>query len=132
MISTAATTSNSSQDRRLFWPICWWKVWRVIIGWGSSASSKGGPGPLPPRAPGRSGRGGGRRREAQVHGGDLVRRGLGVEEFPPAEAQGTGDEHAGERRDGCVVVQDGGVVVLAREADLVLRGGQLLLELEHV
>jgi hypothetical protein len=42
------------------------------------------------------------------------------------------DEHVWEGRDGGVVVEHGGVVVLARERDLVLGRGQLLLELEDV
>ena len=53
---------------------------------------------------------------------------LGVEELALGEAEGPGDEDVGERGDRGVVVEDGRVVVLAREADLVLRRRQLLLE----
>ena len=45
---------------------------------------------------------------------------------------GPGDEHVREGRDAGVVVEHGRVVVLAREADLVLGRGQLLLQAQDV
>ena len=48
------------------------------------------------------------------------------------EAERPGDQHVGEGLDRGVVVEHAGVVVLAREADLVLGRRQLLLQLEHV
>src|SRR3954465_12611295 len=92
---------------------------------------------------GRGGRGGGRgggggrwdgRRlgEAEIDGGDCLRLRLCFEELALAEAERPGNQDVGERLDRWVGVENAGVVVLAREADLVLSRGQLLLQLEHV
>src|SRR4029079_3640622 len=84
-----------------------------------------------------AGRGGGGRcpgpvTKPEVQDRRLGRLGLGVEELAGREAADAGDEVAGDRRDRGVVVEDGGVVVLAAERDLVLGRRQLLLELEDV
>src|SRR3954463_9762351 len=81
----------------------------------------------------RGGRWDGRRLgEAEIDGGDCLRLRLCFEELALAEAERPGNQDVRERLDRCVVVEHAGVVVLAREADLVLSRGQLLLQLEHV
>ena len=72
------------------------------------------------------------RRPRQVHVRHLGGLWLGVEEVAPREPERARDQDAGEGRDGAVVVQHRSVVVLTREADLVLGRGQLLLEAQDV
>ena len=75
---------------------------------------------------------GARSAQTEVDVRDVLGLRLGVEEVALGEAEHAGDQHSREGLDAGVVVEHGGVVMLARERDLVLGGGQLLLELEDV
>src|SRR6476660_5063 len=70
--------------------------------------------------------------EAEVDVRDVRRLRFGVEEVALDEAEDAGDQDRRKGLDPGVVVEHRHVVVLARERDLVLGRGQLLLELEHV
>src|SRR6476619_824026 len=70
--------------------------------------------------------------QAEIDVGDVGSFGLSVEELTLGEPERSSDEHVGEGRYRRVVIEDGRVVVLARERDLVLGRRQLLLELEDV
>src|ERR687895_2618844 len=70
--------------------------------------------------------------DGQVDRGDRRRLRLCVEEVATGEAKRAGDQDVREHLQRGVVLEHAGVVVLPREADLVLGRGQLLLEVEHV
>src|SRR6187431_2943345 len=70
--------------------------------------------------------------EAQVDLRDLGRLGLCVEELALHEAEDAREQDRRDRLDRVVVIEHRRVVVLAREADLVLGRRELLLELHDV
>jgi hypothetical protein len=72
------------------------------------------------------------RRHAQVDLRHLAVRGVALEELPLREVEHAGDRVARELLDLGVIGHDAVVVELARERDLVLGRGELLLQCHHV
>src|SRR5438309_9330988 len=89
------------------------------------------PSPLTAAGPGRWRRSGGGRL-AKGDDGDFLGGRLSLEEVTLREPEHPGDEHVREGLDRLIEVEDRRVVVLPREADLVLGRRQLLLEVQDV
>src|SRR4051794_26279149 len=118
----ASPTMPSRTDSRRFVAGWAWKVGRIMAMstvWGLR------PGVHAPQRPAASA-------QAQVDLRDLGGFGLGLEEVALQEPEHPREHVARELLDAVVVVEDGRVVVLAAERDLVLGRGQLLLERQDV